>query len=157
MQKSKLSMKPILRSITILLLVIAVNFEGISQKFNSAVGVELGYQRAGVSGKIALSKKNFVEGKFALFTPEPTTTLGAGAAYHRHFLLNERQTTHLYFGPSVKGVIGDSEAIGVGVDLGLTVLLGKVNIGVEFNPTYFLDEILKFQPIYGLHLRWVNY
>lgn len=157
MQNIKLLFKPFVQAIGVFILILAINVDGASQKFASLVGLELGYKRAGVSGKIALSEKNYVEGKFALFTPEPNTSLGAGAAFHRHIMLNEGQTTQLYFGPSVKGVIGDSQAMGLGVDLGITFLFKKVNIGFDLNPTYFFDDLLKFEPIYGLHLRWVNY
>ena len=60
-----------------------------AQAFNSLVGVRAGYKTVEFSAKIAMDKKNSLEGTVGVVTPQPDYTVGAGAAYHRHVYLNE--------------------------------------------------------------------
>lgn len=130
---------------------------GIAQEYNSLVGARVGYKTAEFSAKIALDKYNYLEGTVGVVTPQPEYTVGAGAAYHRHIHLNEKQTIQMYYGAGLKGVFGDVSSIGVGPQLGLIFLYKKVNIGLDVLPTYFFNDELGFRPLFGIHLRYVNY
>jgi len=147
--------KAIFKSFLFSILMIFSN-QSSGQIFASMVGIKASHNTVAVSGKIALSEFNYVEGGFGLFVDDPVA-LGPSAAFHRHFMLSEDQKTQFYVGPSLKGAIGDANSLGFGVDIGLTYIYKKINIGLEANPTYFLNDKLGFQPIYGLHLRIVNY
>ena len=127
-----------------------------AQEYVSAIGIRASHTGAVLTGKIGLSKHNYVEGGFGLFSNEPAL-FGASAAYHRHFMLTDNNKLQAYAGPVVRGVVGDANTGGFGVDLGITAILGKVNIGLELNPTVFLDDSIGFEPLYGIHLRWINY
>ncbi|MEM9548706.1 MAG: hypothetical protein AAGA77_22165 [Bacteroidota bacterium] len=131
--------------------------QGNTQKFNSLIGARVGIETVEFSSKISLDEHNYLEGTVGVVTPQPDYTIGAGAAYHRHIHLNENQTFQFYYGAGVKGVFGDESGIGVGPQLGLLALYKKINIGVDVLPTYFFNDVLEFQPLFGVHLRWVNY
>lgn len=130
--------------------------QAYGQDYISMVGVRVSPETAALSIKISIDEKNHLEGTVGVFTPQPEFTIGAGAAYHRHHPLNEKKNFQVYYGPSLKAVIGDQNSIGVGADAGLMYLFKKIEIGAEVNPTYFLNENLGFQPLFGLHLRWIN-
>jgi len=142
------------------LLIVCITFmfvnESYSQDYISMVGVRVSPKTAALSIKISIDEKNHLEGTVGVFTPQPEYTVGAGAAYHRHHPINEEKNIQLYYGPSLKGVIGDQNSVGFGADAGIMYLFKKIEIGAEVNPTYFLNENLGFQPLFGLHLRWVN-
>lgn len=127
-----------------------------AQNFNSLVGARVGYKTAEFSAKIALDNYNYLEGTVGVVTPQPDYTVGAGAAYHRHIHLNDAQTLQFYYGLGIKGVIGDESGLGVGPQTGLIYLYRNINIGVDVLPTYFFNDVLEFQPLFGVHLRWVN-
>ncbi len=129
---------------------------GISQRFNSLVGIKLGYETAAVSAKIALDEKNYLEGSFGIMTPQPEYTVGPSISYHRHIALNESKDFQLYFGAGGKAAIGDAPGFGVGVDIGLIYIFKKISLGLDLNPSYFFNEALGFKPLYGINLRWVN-
>ena len=131
--------------------------QSYAQNYNSLVGARLGIKTVEFSAKIALDNYNYLEGTMGIVTPQPDYTVGAGAAYHRHIHLNEKQTLQFYFGAGIKGVLGDETGIGAGPQLGLIALYKKINIGVDVLPTYFFNDVLEFQPLFGIHLRWVNY
>jgi hypothetical protein len=131
--------------------------QSIAQKYNSLVGIRLGVETAEFSAKIALDNNNYLEGTVGIVTPQPDYTVGAGAAYHRHIHLNQSQTFQFYFGAGGKAVLGDEMGLGLGPQLGLIALYKKINIGVDILPTYFFNDVLEFQPLFGVHLRWVNY
>ena len=148
---------PKTRLLLILGLLIIFIYQGSAQNFVSLIGVRLGVETVELSGKFALDKKNHLEGTIGLVTPQPEYTVGAGAAYHRHIHLNSGQTFQFYYGAGIKGVIGDESGFGVGPQLGLLLLYKKINIGVDVLPTYFFNDALEFRPLFGVHLRWVNY
>lgn len=131
--------------------------ESFAQNFNSVVGMRVGIKTLEFSTKIALDNYNYLEGTVGVVTPQPDYTAGAGAAYHRHIHLNDGQTLQFYYGAGVKAVIGDENGFGAGPQLGLLALYKKINIGVDVLPTYFFNDVLEFQPLFGVHLRWVNY
>lgn len=129
----------------------------IAQNYNSLVGARIGVKTAEFSAKIALDNYNYLEGTIGIVTPQPDYTVGAGAAYHRHIHLNESQSLQFYYGAGIKGVIGDESGFGAGPQLGLVTLYKKFNFGVDVLPTYFFNDVLEFQPLFGVHIRWVNY
>lgn len=134
-----------------------ITSQNIAQTYNSLIGTRIGNKTAEFSAKIALDDHNSLEGTVGIVTPQPDYTVGAGAAYHRHVHLNENETFQFYFGAGGKAVFGDESGIGVGPQLGLIALFGKINLGVDVLPTYFFNDVLEFQPIFGVHVRWVNY
>ncbi|MFT6336599.1 MAG: hypothetical protein ACJATI_003358 [Halioglobus sp.] len=147
----------IIRVTFILLLMTIINCQsGISQRFNSLVGVKAGYNTASFSIKIALDENNYLEGTIGVLTPQPDYTFGPGIAYHRHISLNESKDFQFYYGLGAKGVIGDETAIGLGVDAGLIYIYKNISLGLDLNPTYFFNDVLEFRPLYGINLRWVN-
>lgn len=142
--------------ITFAILCFIINI-GFAQNYASLVGARIGNKTAEFSAKIALDNYNYLEGTVGVVTPQPDYTVGAGAAYHRHIHLNEAQTLQFYYGIGIKGVLGDESGFGIGPQLGLIYLYKKINIGVDVLPTYFFNDVLEFQPLFGVHLRWVNY
>ncbi len=151
------SKKRVFRLFAIAVIVIGFMSHGYSQKFASLVGARLGVKTVAFSAKIALSEHNFLEGTMGIFTPQPDFTIGAGVAYHRHIALSGNKNFQFYYGASVKAVIGDESGGGLGVDAGLIYLYKKINIGVDVLPTYFFNDVLEFRPLFGIHLRVVNY
>jgi len=146
-----------IRSILTIAFFIILMCQSYAQNYNSLVGARFGINTAEFSAKIALDNKNYLEGTVGIVTPQPEYTVGAGAAYHRHVHLNETQTLQFYYGFGVKGVLGDETGFGVGPQTGLVYLYKKINIGVDLLPTYFFNDALEFRPIFGVHLRYVNY
>ena len=142
--------------ITFTLLIFVIN-QGLTQKYNSLVGARIGISTAEFSAKIALDKSNYLEGTVGIVTPQPDYTVGAGAAYHRHISLNDEETLQFYYGFGLKGVLGDQSGLGVGLQTGLIYLYKNINLGVDVLPTYFFNDVLEFRPLFGVHLRWVNY
>jgi len=143
-----------------LLIIILFSFtfsQAFAQNYNSLVGARIGIKTAEFSSKIALDNYNYLEGTVGIVTPQPDYTVGAGAAYHRHIHLNDKQTLQFYYGAGLKAVIGDESGFGMGPQLGIVALYNKINIGVDVLPTYFFNDVLEFRPIFGVHLRWVNY
>jgi hypothetical protein len=147
----------IIKVTSIFLLVTFINCQsGISQRFNSLIGVKIGYKTAAFSAKIALDEKNYLEGTIGLLTPQPDYTFGPGVSYHRHVSLNESKDFQFYYGFGGKAAIGDETGIGLGVDVGLIYIYKNISLGLDLNPTYFFDDVLEFRPLYGINLRWVN-
>ena len=142
-------------SITLIIFIISCQ-SGITQRFNSLVGLKLGHKTAALSAKIALDEKNYLEGTFGLFTPQPDYTFGPSIAYHRHISLNETKDFQFFYGAGVKAAIGDESAFGLGGDLGLIYIYKNISLGLDINPTYFFNDVLEFRPLYGINLRWVN-
>ena len=151
--KIKQTIKPIATFI-FLCVMICQNY---GQNFVSLVGARASLETVEFSAKIALDNKNYLEGTVGIVTPQPEYTVGAGAAYHRHVHLNEAQTFQFYYGAGIKGVIGDETGFGVGPQVGLLALYKKINIGIDLLPTYFFNDALEFRPLFGVHLRIVNY
>ena len=152
-----ISISRIAKVSSIILFLFILNCQsGISQRFNSLVGVKMGYKTAAVSAKIALDEKNYLEGGFGLFTPQPDYTVGPNVAYHRHISLNESKDFQFFYGAGVKAAIGDETAFGLGADIGLIYIYKNISLGLDINPTYFFNDVLGFRPLYGINLRWVN-
>lgn len=145
------------QSLLILLFFTLSMNQAFSQKFNSLVGARFGIETVEFSTKIALDQKNYLEGSVGVVTPQPDYTVGAGVAYHRHVNLNDSQTFQFYYGIGGKAVFGDESGLGVGPQFGLLALYKKINIGVDLLPTYFFNDVLEFRPLFGVHLRYVNY
>ncbi len=131
-------------------------YTATSQRFNSLVGVRMGYKTAAFSAKIAVDEKNYVEGTMGVMTPQPDYTVGAGAAYHRHIPLNESKDFQFYYGINGKAVLGDETGLGAGVDAGLIYIYKNISLGLDVFPTYFFNDVLGLRPMYGINLRWVN-
>lgn len=146
-----------IKLILIFTLISFITYQGSAQNYASLVGVRLGVKTAEFSAKIALDNYNYLEGTVGIVTPQSDYTVGAGAAYHRHIHLNQSQTFQFYYGAGLKAVIGDESGFGVGPQLGLVALYKKINIGVDVLPTYFFNDVLEFRPLFGVHVRWVNY
>ncbi|MEE9437791.1 MAG: hypothetical protein V3V14_02245 [Saprospiraceae bacterium] len=143
--------------LTIVLCLILLAQLGNSQIFNSSVGVRVSPEKeVALSAIIPLNKRHVLAGSIGQFTPQPDFTIGASVAYHRHFLLNEQQTFQAYIGAGITGVTGDETSLGVNGDLGIMYIFKKIDIGLDAYPTYFFDDVLKFRPMFALHLRWVN-
>ena len=155
MNKNQFKLK--VRIVLVIAAFCLLSADSIAQNYNSLVGARVGIETAEFSAKIALDNYNYLEGTVGIVTPQPDYTVGAGAAYHRHIHLNESQTYQFYYGFGLKAVIGDESGFGTGPQLGLVALFNKINIGVDVLPTYFFNDVLEFQPIFGVHLRWVNY
>ena len=145
------------KPIATLIFLVVLICQNYGQKYVSLVGARVGIETVEFSAKIALDSKNSLEGTFGIVTPQPEYTIGAGIAYHRHVHLNEAQTFQFYYGVGIKGVLGDETGFGTGPQLGLLALYRKINIGIDHLPTYFFNDVLEFRPIFGVHLRWVNY
>jgi hypothetical protein len=128
-----------------------------AQKYASLVGAKIGIETYEFSTKIALDDKNYLEGTFGIVTPQPDYTLGVGVAYHRHIHLNEAKTLQFYYGFGGKAVFVDESGFGIGPQTGLIALYKKLNIGIDLLPTYFFNDALEFRPLFGIHLRYVNY
>lgn len=153
----KIQFSRIIKITFITLIAIIINCQsGVSQRFNSLVGIKLGYQTAGVSAKIALDEKNYLDGSIGIVTPQPDYTVGPSISYHRHFPLNESKDFQFYIGAGGKGVIGDQSGFGVGADIGLIYIYKNISLGLDLNPSYFFNEVLDFRPLYGINLRRVN-
>jgi hypothetical protein len=150
--KIKQTIKPIATFIFLCVMIC----QSYGQSFVSLVGARASLETIEFSAKIALDNKNYLEGTVGVVTPQPDYTVGAGAAYHRHFHLNESQTIQFYLGAGIKGVIGDETAFGVGPQAGLLVFYKKINLGIDILPTYFFNDVLEFKPLFGLHLRYVS-
>ena len=151
--KIKQTIKPI---VTLIFLCLMVG-QNYAQNFVSLVGVRASLETAEFSAKIAMDNHNYLEGTVGIVTPQPDYTVGAGVAYHRHVHLNESQTFQFYYGVGFKAVIGDESALGLGPQVGLLALYKKINIGIDLLPTYFFNDALEFRPLFGVHLRYVNY
>lgn len=128
-----------------------------AQKVVSLIGARASIETLEFSSKFSLDKFNYIEGTVGVVTPQPEYTIGAGAAYHRHVLLKEDESIQFYYGFGVKGVIGDASALGMGPQLGILAIYKKINIGLDLLPTYFFNDALEFRPLFGIHLRYVNY
>lgn len=148
--------KQIIKPIATLIFLFVLTGQNYGQNYNSLIGARVGLKTVEFSAKIALDNKNSLEGTFGIVTPQPEYTVGAGAAYHRHIHLNERQTFQFYYGFGIKGVLGDETGLGVGPQLGILALYKKINIGIDLLPTYFFNDALEFRPLFGVHLRYVN-
>jgi len=147
----------ITKLITTLLFLFVLISQNYGQKYASLVGARVGIETVEFSAKIALDSKNSLEGTVGIVTPQPEYTVGAGAAFHRHVSLNGAHTFQFYYGVGIKGVFGDESGLGAGPQLGLFALYKKINIGLDLLPTYFFNDALEFRPIFGVHLRYVNY
>ena len=141
--------------LVITLICLCVNL-GKSQNYNSLLGARAGIETVEFSTKIALDNYNALEGTIGVVTPQPDYTFGVGVAYHRHAHLNENQTLQFYYGAGAKAVIGDESGFGLGPQIGLMAFYKRINIGVDVLPTYFFNDVLEFQPLFGVHLRLVN-
>ncbi len=146
-----------IKSILLLALFCFITNSSLAQNYASLIGARIGDKTVEFSAKIALDNHNYLEGTVGVVTPQPDYTVGAGAAYHRHVDLNKSQTFQFYYGAGLKGVFGDESGFGIGPQAGLIALYKKINIGVDILPTYFFNDVLEFRPLFGVHLRWVNY
>lgn len=157
MLSNNIQFSRIIKITFVVLIAMIINSQsGISQRFNSLVGIKLGYQTAGVSAKIALDEKNYLDGSIGIITPQPDYTVGPSISYHRHISLNESKDFQFYFGAGGKAVIGDQSGLGIGADVGLIYIYKNISLGLDLNPSYFFNEVLDFRPLYGINLRWVN-
>jgi len=144
-------------SLVAIILLSFVSLQGYSQKFVSLIGFRGRIETVEFSSKIALSEYNYLEGTLGVVTPQPDYTIGAGVAYHRHINLSSSRNFQFYYGAGLKAVIGDESGFGAGPQLGLIALFKRINLGIDVLPTYFFIDALEFQPLFGVHLRWVNY
>lgn len=145
------------RYLVIIALLGLMNIPMNAQKVQSMIGVRGNIETLELSAKFSMDKHNYLEGSIGKVTPQPEYTIGAGAAYHRHIHLKRNETLQFYYGAGIKGVLGDESGIGIGPQIGILALYKKINIGVDFLPTYFFNDVLEFRPLFGVHLRYVSY
>ena len=145
------------RYIFTITLLVLLNSALNAQKVLSLIGVRANTETAVISTKFSLDKHNYLEGTVGIMTPQPDYTVGAGAAYHRHVHLKEDETLQFYYGFGALGVLGDESGVGVGPQIGILALYKRINIGVDFLPTYFFNDVLDFRPLFGVHLRLASF
>ncbi len=146
------------RVLTVVLVLLFALYSGLgsAQIYESIIGIRASPKVLAVTGKIPIDRRNVLEGTVGFITPQPDFTMGVGAAYHRQILLNDTETFQAYFGIGGLAVIGDFSSLGLSGQTGLMYLFKRIDIGLDLYPTYFFNEKLKFKPLFGLHLRWIN-
>ena len=148
--------KGLVFNLCLIAVALTYNSDVSGQSYNSLVGARIGIKTAEFSAKIAMDKKNALEGTVGIVTPQPDYTVGVGVAYHRHVSLNSSESILFYYGIGGKAVFGDESGFGVGPQIGLVTIYKNINIGVDVLPTYFFNDVLEFRPLFGIHLRYVN-